>query len=71
MVDLKADTLSALPEEFGKAVKSIRNRVPEVLGQPKVGIVCGSGLSGLGEVLKEKVLVPYDEIEGFSKSTGT
>lgn len=39
------------------------------LATPKVGIVCGSGLSALGEALQDKVVFPYEELEGFGKST--
>ncbi|KIO28477.1 hypothetical protein M407DRAFT_71808 [Tulasnella calospora MUT 4182] len=74
MVDLQAETVPQLPAEFNKAIEEIRaklqveNAAPE-LCSPKVGIVCGSGLSGLGDVLKSKVLVPYAEVEGFGTST--
>ena len=40
---------------------------------PKVGIICGSGLGGLGDSLDEepvKIVVPYNDIPGFPKTTG-
>jgi len=70
MVDLKVETI---PKAFEKAVETIKDRVGKVsplLQAPKFGIVCGSGLSGLADSLKGPTcVVPYDEIEGFSKST--
>lgn len=37
--------------------------------RPKVGIVCGSGLGGLGELLTDKVAFNYKDIPGFPVST--
>ncbi|KAG9015617.1 phosphatidyl inositol kinase [Tulasnella sp. 427] len=74
MVDLQAESVPQLPAEFTKAIEGIKaklqaeNAAPE-LSSPKIGIVCGSGLSGLGDILKSKVLVPYEEVEGFGTST--
>ena len=36
---------------------------------PRLGIVLGSGLGGLADVLEEAVAVPYAEIPGFPTST--
>lgn len=38
---------------------------------PTVGIVCGSGLSGLSQLLENPVTVPYEHIPGFPSTTGT
>ncbi|KAF9337127.1 hypothetical protein BG006_006157 [Podila minutissima] len=43
--------------------------LPEALSKPKVGIVCGSGLGGLVNVMREKVEFPYSDIPGFVNST--
>jgi purine-nucleoside phosphorylase len=43
--------------------------VPKQLQLPKIGIVCGSGLSGLADRMREEVLVPYEDLKGFSEST--
>ena len=56
-------------ETIQSTVDVIRSRLPEGLKSPLVGIVCGSGLSGLAGNLKEVVIVPYDELPGFTKST--
>ncbi|KPP56752.1 hypothetical protein Z043_125598, partial [Scleropages formosus] len=37
--------------------------------RPQVGIVCGSGLGGLGEMLKDQVVFKYEDIPSFPQST--
>jgi len=54
---------------FAATIDSIVPRLPELLRRPCVGIVCGSGLSGLVDSLRETVLIPYETIPGFAKST--
>ena len=39
--------------------------------RPLVGIVCGSGLGGLAEMLKDQVVFNYRDIPNFPQSTGT
>ncbi|KAL8278540.1 hypothetical protein RQP46_009032 [Phenoliferia psychrophenolica] len=50
-------------------VSAIQSLLPPALQHPKLGIVCGSGLGGLGEILADKVVVPYSSIPGFAQST--
>lgn len=38
--------------------------------RPLVGIVCGSGLGGLADMLKDQKFFSYSEIPNFPKSTG-
>ena len=41
---------------------------------PDIGVICGSGLGGLGEILdqdKQKDTIPYNEIPNFPKTTGS
>lgn len=38
--------------------------------RPKVGIVCGSGLGGLGDRVENPVIIPYSTIPDFPSSTG-
>ena len=38
--------------------------------RPRLGIICGSGLGGLANLLEDKEEIPYAEIEGFPVSTG-
>lgn len=37
--------------------------------RPKIGIVCGSGLGGLGDRLKNPIVFPYETVPHFPKST--
>ena len=38
--------------------------------RPKIGIICGTGLGGLAQMLEKPVEVPYEMIPGFPLSTG-
>ena len=38
--------------------------------RPKIGIVCGSGLGGLGDRLEKAEIIPYSTIPNFPQSTG-
>ncbi|KAG5649653.1 hypothetical protein H0H81_002687 [Sphagnurus paluster] len=58
---------TALP--FAETLEAVRALVPTKLRNPRIGIVCGSGLSGLAESFRETVLVPYEKLPGFAKST--
>ena len=49
------------------AADVLRERAPG--RSPRLGIVLGSGLGGLAEILGEAVAVPYAEIPGFPTST--
>jgi purine-nucleoside phosphorylase len=37
--------------------------------RPEVGIICGSGLSGLANTLDNKETIPYEDIPGFPKTS--
>jgi len=54
---------------FSDALATVIARVPKKLQSPKIGIVCGSGLSGLADKMRERVIVPYEDLKGFGKST--
>ncbi|KIM31307.1 hypothetical protein M408DRAFT_327561 [Serendipita vermifera MAFF 305830] len=54
---------------FEETLKAIRAALPLNLANPKIGIVCGSGLSTLASHFTEKIEVPYDGLPGFVKST--
>lgn len=49
---------------------ALQARLPPNMRTPKVGIVCGSGLSTLAESLRDVNYIPYEELRGFGKSTG-
>uniref|UniRef100_H2YNQ7 Purine nucleoside phosphorylase n=1 Tax=Ciona savignyi TaxID=51511 RepID=H2YNQ7_CIOSA len=37
--------------------------------KPKIGVICGSGLSGLGELVENKIIIKYTDIPSFVEST--
>lgn len=55
---------------FAETLSVITSLIPKHLQKPRVGIICGSGLGGLAESLKEVVEVPYEKLPGFARSTG-
>ena len=38
--------------------------------EPKIGVVCGSGLGGLADKLDQATVIEYKDIPGFKQSTG-
>jgi purine-nucleoside phosphorylase len=55
---------------FGLTLEAIRSKLPEKLQNPQIGIICGSGLSGLVDALREVEIIQYENIPGFGRSTG-
>ncbi|CAB5363055.1 inosine guanosine and [Rhizophagus irregularis] len=59
--------------EFYVTYNYIKERLPAELSQPKVAIICGSGLGGLADTIDEtkckKVEFKYEDIPGFVTST--
>ena len=55
---------------FGPSIDAIRAELPLYLQSPRVGIICGSGLSTIVTTFHKVVKIPYANIPGFSKSTG-
>ena len=51
---------------------SISSNIPEQLKQPKIAIVCGSGLGGLVESIhaQPRHEISYSEVPNFPTSTG-
>lgn len=37
---------------------------------PKIGIICGSGLGEIGDIIKESQILPYSKIPGFPLTNG-
>lgn len=54
------------PDFIPGIVSYIKTRVSKV---PDVGIICGSGLSGLAAEIKDPFVIKYEEIKGFPEST--
>jgi hypothetical protein len=68
------DVLAA-PNAYVRATETaqyVRSQLPEALQNPKVAIVCGSGLGGLADTIEQdpKVELAYGSIPNFPKSTG-
>ena len=54
-----------------KNILKLAELLPAPLRTPLVGIVCGSGLGTLAESITERIIIPYNALEGFAESTGT
>lgn len=62
-------------EAFQRATGSadfIRSRLPTHLQNPRVAIVCGSGLGGIADTVTAdtKLEIDYHDIPNFPKTTG-
>lgn len=68
------DDVKAAPNAYARATETaqyVRSQLPEALKNPKVAIVCGSGLGGLADTIESdpKVELAYGTIPNFPKST--
>lgn len=68
------DVLAA-PNAYVRATETaqyVRSQLPQSLQNPKVAIVCGSGLGGLADTIEPepKVELAYGSIPNCPKSTG-
>jgi purine-nucleoside phosphorylase len=66
---------SAPPGVYQRATETaeyVRAKLPANLQNPKVAIVCGSGLGGLVDTIEPqpKVELAYGDIPNFPRSTG-
>lgn len=55
-------------DQYREAAAYIAARIP---GDPKTGIILGSGLGSLADQIEEPVIIPYSEIPHFMHSTAT
>lgn len=57
---------------YAESADFIRAKIPESLQNPKVAIICGSGLGGLAGTIRNdgKVEFDYSSIPHFPRSTG-
>jgi len=53
-------------ERVKKSTAFLKDKIPET---PKIGIILGSGLSGIADELSEKINFNYEEIPDFPVST--
>jgi purine-nucleoside phosphorylase len=58
--------MTFLRADYERAVEVIRARITN---QPRIGLVLGSGLGGLADLLEQPAIIPYDEIPGWARST--
>ncbi len=58
--------MTFLRADYERAVEVIRARIST---QPRIGLVLGSGLGGLADLLEQPTIIPYDEIPGWARST--
>lgn len=54
-------------DEVEEICKMIRNQTSY---RPTIGVICGTGLSALGDMVEEKDVIPYEKIPQFPRSTG-
>jgi purine-nucleoside phosphorylase len=59
-------TAIALYDQIQESVAAIRTKWP---GQPKFGIILGTGLGGLREEIEAQAVLPYEAIPHFPKAT--
>ena len=54
-----------------ETIKQVAAQIKSKIGgcQPKIGIILGSGLGAIAEAIENPVIIPYEEIEGFPRST--
>lgn len=55
---------------FEEVTSIAENLLSRTKHRPKIGIVCGSGLGGLGDDVQDADIFPYNEIPTFPVSTG-
>ncbi len=58
--------IQAYRERIRKAAETIRSRADIA---PAIGVVLGSGLSSLADIVEERTVIPYGEIPGFPEVT--
>lgn len=59
--------------EFSHEYDTVEEICKTILNQtkhrPTIGIICGTGLSSLGDIVEDKDSIPYEKIKHFPKST--
>lgn len=56
-----------MKENINQVAKQIKAKIGNY--NPKIGLILGSGLGGVAEAIEDAVVIPYEEIEGFPRST--
>ena len=60
------ETSETLYQRVERAAELIRSRSD---GSPHIALVLGSGLGAFADELQDRVVIPYDDIPGFARST--
>ena len=52
-------------------INQVARQIKSKIGgyEPKIGIILGSGLGGMADAIENPVVIPYEEIDGFPRST--
>ncbi|XP_055337556.1 purine nucleoside phosphorylase-like [Paramacrobiotus metropolitanus] len=66
MEDLSPDSFKDIFEEYETIANSLREKTRH---RPRIAIICGSGLGGLGDLIEERDVVEYENIPYFPVST--
>ena len=67
MQNNKSNSKLLLPSVLAKeSCKIIESRINI---QPLIGIVLGSGMGGIAKIIEDPVIIPYDQLPGFTEST--
>ena len=54
-------------EEVSAVASAIRARIGKY--NPKIAMILGSGLGGMADTITDPVIIPYEELRGFPRST--
>lgn len=68
-------TASTSYNEAKESAQAIRKQLPSILQNPKIGVICGSGLGGLQHSVVEatgapRIEVKYKDVPGMSEPSG-
>ena len=61
-------SITTYATQYDRAVASVKSIRKKTNKKPALAIVCGSGLGGIGEYIKEGDRIEYHEIEVSSRS---
>lgn len=56
-------------DDLSEITKSIRRQI-QLKEVPKIGIICGSGLSGIADCIEQAEILSYNKIPGFPTTCG-
>lgn len=56
-----------MKETINQVASQIKAKISNY--RPKIGIILGSGLGGMADAIENPVIIPYEEIDGFPRST--